>query len=64
MSSKNLYLIAAIITTLVFIGYMIEPGPHVLFGYSINIWIVRIAWLLIAVTNFVQYFKLRKAEKS
>jgi hypothetical protein len=63
MLGKNLFLVAGILTLLVFIGYLSEPGPHVLFGYSINIWIVRIAWLLIAITNFASYFKLKKEGK-
>ena len=63
MNNKNLFLIAGIITFLVFIGYLSEPGPHSMFGYSINIWIVRIAWLLIAISNFANYLKLKKVEK-
>jgi len=63
MNNKNLFLIVGIITFLVFIGYLSEPGPHSMFGFSINIWIVRLAWLLIAISNFANYFKLKKAEK-
>ncbi|KGL58401.1 hypothetical protein [Polaribacter sp. Hel1_85] len=63
MNNKTLFLIAGIITALVFIGYLSETEPHNMFGYTINIWIVRLAWLIIAVSNFANYFKLKKAEK-
>lgn len=62
MNNKTLFLIAGIITSLVFIGYLAESEPHNMFGYSINIWIVRLAWLIIAISNFANYFKLKKAE--
>lgn len=63
MSRKNLFLIAGILALLVFVGYLSESGPHKLFGYSINIWIVRLAWLLITISNFANYFKLKNEEK-
>ncbi|MCF6347672.1 MAG: hypothetical protein L3J20_05145 [Flavobacteriaceae bacterium] len=63
MNNKILFLIAGIITSLVFIGYLAESEPHKMFGYSINIWIVRLAWLIIAISNFANYFKLKKTEK-
>lgn len=63
MKNKTLFLVAGIITFLVFIGYLSEPGPHSMFGYSINIWIVRIAWLIISLSNFANYLKLKKNEK-
>ncbi len=63
MNNKILFLIAGIITSLVFIGYLGESEPHKLFGYSINIWIVRLAWLIITISNFANYFKLKKIKK-
>ena len=63
MNNKTLFLIAGIITSLVFIGYLAETEPHNMFGYSINIWFVRLAWFMIAVLNFINYFKLKKAEQ-
>ncbi len=63
MNNKNLFLIAGILTSLVFIGYLAESEPHKMFGYLINIWIVRAVWLIITVSNFTNYFKLKKAEK-
>ena len=56
---KNLYLITAILATFVFIGFLSEPGPYDLLGYAINIWIIRLAWLFIAVLYFTRYWKLR-----
>jgi len=63
MNRKNLFLIVGILALLVFIGYLSEPGPHKLFGFSINIWIVRLAWLLIAISNFMNYIKIKNAEE-
>lgn len=64
MNKKNLFLIAGILSFLVFVGYLSEPGPHNLFGFKINIWIVRIAWLFIAISNFANYFKFKNTNKS
>lgn len=61
--NKNITLFAAIITTLVFIGYLTEPGPYPMFGYSINIWFVRLAWLIIAFVNIANYIKLKNTGK-
>jgi len=63
MNNKKLFLIASIITSAVFIGYLTETEPHSMFGYSINIWFVRLAWLIISVTNIASYIRLRKPEK-
>lgn len=60
MKKKNPYLIVGILTFLVFIGYLTETEPHSLFGFAINIWIIRLVWLIVAVSNFANYFKLRK----
>lgn len=64
MNNKNLYLIGGILSTLVFIGYLSESEPHEMFGYSINIWIVRLAWLIIAISNFSNYKKSKDSEKT
>lgn len=62
MSRKNMHLIVGILAALVFLGYLSESGPHQLFGYSINIWIVRFAWLVITISSFANYYKLNKGE--
>lgn len=63
MKNKTLFLVAGIITLIVFIGYLSESGSHSIFGYSINIWIVRITWLLLSILNFATYFKIKRNEK-
>lgn len=63
MNGKNIHLTLAILASLVFIGYLSE-SEHYMFGYSINMWIVRIIWLIIAVNSFIQYFKIKKKEKN
>lgn len=63
MKNKTLFLVAGIITLIVFIGYLSESGSHSIFGYSINIWIVRSTWLLLSILNFATYFKLKRNEK-
>ncbi len=60
MKKGNLLLIAGILASLVFIGYLGESEPHTMFGYSINIWIVRLAWFVIAASNILGYMKMRK----
>lgn len=57
---RNLFLAAAILALLVFIGYMTEAGPYQLFGREVSIWVVRVAWLLLAVANFMQYWRARE----
>lgn len=63
ISNKNLFLVAGIVTAFAFIGNLGEVEPHLLFGYSVNIWIVRLFWLIITVSNFTNYFEIKKAEK-
>jgi len=63
MKKKNVYLFVTILTTLVFIGYLSEPGPYMMFGYPVNIWVIRLAWLLIVVSNISNYLKIKEAEK-
>lgn len=63
MNKKNLFLIAGIASIIIFIGYLGESEPITIFGLSINIWIVRLAWLLITISNFLNYFKIKKSEK-
>ena len=63
MKMKYLYLFAAVITSLCFIVYLCESGPHMMFGQEINMWIVRGAWLILALANVAFYIQARNAEK-
>jgi len=60
MNKNNLHLAAAILSLLVFIGFLGETDPKTLFGFSINIWVYRVAWLVITASFFMRYFKARK----
>lgn len=62
MKNKNIFLIAGILSTVLLIGYFSETEPHKIFGLEINIWIVRLFWALITVSNFSTYFKMKKSE--
>ena len=63
MKNKTLFLIAGIITSFAFIGTIGETEPHIIFGYSVNIWLVRLFWAFISYSNFTNYFKMKKVEK-
>jgi len=63
MKNKNIFLVVGILASTVFIGYLGESEPHSLFGLSVNVWVIRVAWLLISVSNFAKYFKIRKLER-
>lgn len=62
MKKKNVFLVVAIVSLLVFISYMTETGPKKLFGYSASIWVFRLGWLFIAASNFYRYYQLRKED--
>jgi hypothetical protein len=62
MKNKNLYLIVAIISALVFIGYLSETEPKTLLGFAVNIWVYRIAWLLITISFFMNYLKMKNID--
>ena len=61
MKNKNLCLVFGLLGLLLFIGYLNE-SQHSMLGHSINIWVVRIDWLLIAIVNFIFYFEKVKQE--
>ena len=62
MNKKSMHLIAGVLASLVFIGYMVESGPHEIFEFEISIWVIRFIWLIIAITNFKTYFDIKKTE--
>lgn len=61
MKKKNLYLIAGTLTGIVFISSLLDPEPGSLFG---SVWLFRLGWLLMSIPSFVNYFKIKKAEKN
>jgi len=63
MNQNNLRLFAGILSLLIFIGFLGETGPKDFFGFSISIWVYRIAWLFLTIFFFMNYFKMRKAGK-
>ncbi|MFK8165543.1 MAG: hypothetical protein AB8H12_24055 [Lewinella sp.] len=64
MKKRNLFLIAGVLALISFIGYMGETEPQDMFGFELNIWFHRIAWLIITIGFLGNYFKMRKLEKS
>lgn len=63
MNKKYVSLITGILALMVFIGFMGETGPKTLFGFSVSIWLYRIAWLFLTITFFSRYYKLKKLEE-
>ncbi|MFT4737178.1 MAG: hypothetical protein ACI8QD_002825 [Cyclobacteriaceae bacterium] len=63
MNKKHLYLVAGFLTAAVFVGQLSESEPQVLFGFSVDIWVIRLGWMALAISSFVNYFKIKKAEK-
>ncbi|MTI39204.1 hypothetical protein [Fulvivirga lutimaris] len=57
---KNLYLIAGILTGLIFISSLLDSQPGSLFG---SVWLFRLGWLIMAISSIMSYFKIRKGEK-
>jgi hypothetical protein len=64
MKKKNIFLIAGILSLLVFVGFLSETEAKMLLGFSVSIWFYRIAWLLLTVSFLSTYFKMRKSEKN
>jgi len=63
MNKKNVFLIGGILAALVFTGFLAESEPQTFFGFSVNIWVYRIAWLIVTTSMFANYFKMKKSEK-
>jgi|GEM_PF-2546651 len=59
-NKKTLFLMSGILTGIVFISSILDAVPGTLFG---SIWFFRIAWLLMSVSAFLNYYNLRKTEK-
>lgn len=63
MNKKNLFLVAGVLASIVFINHLFDSEPKTMFGFSVNVWIIRFAWLAITVSSFGNYFKIKKLEK-
>ncbi|MDP5121025.1 MAG: hypothetical protein NWQ46_05490 [Spirosomaceae bacterium] len=63
MRNKYIFLVVAILALFNFVGFMTETEAPDLFGYQINIWVYRGAWLFMTIYFATRYFNMRKAEK-
>jgi len=59
-NKKTLFLTSGILTGIIFIGSILDKNPETLFG---SVWIFRLGWLLMTITSFISYFKLKKESK-
>jgi hypothetical protein len=63
MKKTTLFLIGAIVSLILFIGFLGESEPKTLFGFSINIWFYRIFWLLNTAIIFKAYLTEKKSKQ-
>ena len=59
MNKKNLSLIAGILTAVVFVSSLLDSESGTLFG---SVWLFRLGWLIMAITSFTNYYKIKKSE--
>ncbi len=59
-NKKTLFLMSGILTGIVFISSIFDAVPGTLFG---SIWFFRMAWLVMSISAFLNYYNLRKTEK-
>ena len=64
MKRRHLFLVAGILAFTSFIGYLGETKDQELFGFSLNIWVHRIAWLIAGFGFLGYYINLWKQEKA
>jgi len=60
MNKKKLYLIAGILTGIVFISALFDTEPRSLFG---SIWLFRLGLLIMTLAAFMSYYKITQSEK-
>ena len=60
MTKKNLYLIAGILTGIVFVSSIFDSEPGSLFG---SIWLFRLGWLIMTVSSFMSYYRIKQSGK-
>jgi hypothetical protein len=63
MNKKNLNLLGGIFMSLKFISKLFDTEPETLFGFSVNIWVLTIMYLIAAISFFGNYYELKKNEK-
>lgn len=59
-NKKTLFLMAGILSGIVFISSMIDDAPGALLG---SVWFFRFGWFIMSASAFFSYYNLRKAEK-
>jgi hypothetical protein len=64
MRSSWLFLLAGVLSAIVLVGYLLEQEPQSLFGTTVNIWVIRLAYLVMTLTYFGIFFERRKIENS
>ena len=60
MNKKNLYLLAGILTGIVFVSSLLDAEAGTLLG---SIWLFRLGWLAMSVSSIMSYMKVKKSEK-
>ncbi len=63
MNKKIFFIIGGTLSLILFIGSITETEPNIIFGYSINVWIVRAFWLLNTFVIFKAYGKIKETEQ-
>ena len=61
MKRKTLFLITGILTLVVLISSLFDSDPGTLFG---SVWLFRLGWLIMSITAFINYFKIKNNDKS
>ena len=60
MNKKTLFLITAILASIIFVSSLLDSDPGTLLG---SVWIFRFGWLIMALAAFLNYNRLKKSEK-
>ncbi len=63
MRNKYIFLVAAVLSVINFIGFLSETEPQNMFGYDINIWVYRMIWLIATTYFSIRFYRMYKAEK-
>lgn len=60
MNKEKLFLIAGILTGIVFFNSLLDAESGSLFG---SIWLFRFGWLIMSISSFISYHKIKKTKK-